>query len=169
MTNEQNYFLQTGGIFACSRQEYNIATVIGVGVAVCLCDPFAKVGGVSHFVLPKKTWIKKSDRQKYMSQYGENSIPHLLNFLYKMGATKENINAHIVGGCKPPRELSRAKDIGKRNVDMARKFLKRNKINVVSEDIQGLWGRKILFNPRNGQIIVYKLPNIRLADWGYCP
>ncbi len=165
MVKEQNYFLQTGGIFACGQRKYNIATVIGTGVAVCLCDPIAKIGGVSHFTMPKEHIFKKKDKQKYMSKYGENSIPHLLSIMYKLGAKKDNINAHIVGGSDTPEHLQQMKNIGKKNVDTARKFLKKNKIKVISEDTHGLWGRKILFNPQSGEMLVYKLPNIRQSDW----
>jgi chemotaxis protein CheD len=163
---EQNYFLQNGCIFACRDKPLNIATVVGTGVAVCLFDSVAKIGGVTNFNLPKEQKSQKSDKQKYHSQYGENSLPHLLRILCKMGAKKNNLNAHIVGGSDAPLELTGVKkDIGKKNINVAKKFLKKFNIKVVSEDVQGLWGRKILFNSRTGELIVYKLPNIRLTDW----
>ena len=171
MTEEQKYFLKSGGIFACWKP-YCVATVLGSGVAVCLCDPVARVGGVSHFTLPqdetaKKSWFnpktKSKDKRKYMTYYGENSIPHLLQMMYKMGATSRNIGAHIVGGSFDGRYSTR--NVGKKNVEFAKKFLKKNKIEIVNEDTSGFWGRKLLFNTVNGEIIVYKVRNIRNSDW----
>ncbi len=166
MTQEQKYFLQSGGIFACWKP-YCVATVLGSGVAVCLCDPVAKVGGVSHFTLPKDKesgGFFKRDKRKYMTtHYGENSIPHLLKMMYDMGATAKNIGAHIVGGSYDP--LYTSKDIGKKNVELAKKYLKKNHIDVVNEDTKGFWGRKVMFNTVNGEIIVYKVRGVRQSDW----
>jgi len=163
MSKEQRYLLQSGGIFACWKP-YCVATVLGSGVAVCLCDPIAKVGGVSHFTLPKSKEIKDKDKRKHMTTHAaENSLPHLLKMMYEMGASRANIGAHIVGGGFS--SLCNSKNIGKKNIETAKKYLKKNKIQVVNEDTGYSWGRKVLFNTGNGEIIVYKLRNIRERDW----
>ncbi|GBF23094.1 chemotaxis protein CheD [Candidatus Gastranaerophilus sp. (ex Termes propinquus)] len=158
---EQKYFLQQGGIFACWKP-YCVATVLGSGVAVCLCDPVAKVGGVSHFTVPKVN-DKREEKRKYMTHSGEYSLPHLMTMMGEMGATKQNMEAHIVGGSFSPEHCN--KNIGRKNIEIAKKYLKRQGVSIVNEDTSGNLGRKVLFNTANGEIIVYKLRNIRECDW----
>lgn len=165
MTQDQKYFLPSGGIFACWKP-YCVATVLSSGVAVCLCDPVAGVGGVTHFTYPKKVDSKAntvSGKRKYMTHCGENSVPHLLKMMYNMGATPKNIDAHIVGGGFAPGLSS--ENIGKKNIEFAKKILKKNKIEIINEDTSGFWGRKVVFDTKSGEIIVYKLRNVRKADW----
>lgn len=157
---ESKYFLQSGGIFACWKP-YCVATVLGSGVAVCLCDPVAKVGGVSHFIQPKER--KAQDKNKYMSYAGERSLPHLLKMMYEMGARRSNIDAHIIGGGFQPEQCD--KNVGKKNIEVAKKYLKKHGISIVNEDTGSFWGRKVLFNTANGDVIVYKLRNVRECDW----
>lgn len=155
-SKEQHYFLKPGSIFAC-WQPYRLATVLGSCVAVCLCDPINKVAGMNHFVLPKKKG------NHHLGFFGNSSIEHLLRMLCDMGAQKHNIQAHIVGGAYS-QEHDSAK-IGKKNVTEAKKMLKKFKIPVVNEDIGGPFGRKVLFDTTNGEIIVYKSRNLREQDW----
>lgn len=98
-----------------------------------------------------------------MGFFGNSSIEHLLRMLCDMGAQKHNIQAHIVGGAYS-QEHDSAK-IGKKNVTEAKKMLKKFKIPVVNEDIGGPFGRKVLFDTTNGEIIVYKSRNLREQDW----
>lgn len=160
MGKELKYFLESGGIFAC-WQPYCVATVLGSGVAVCLCDPVARIGGMNHFILPKK---EEKPGSKYMTHFGNQSLPHLLDMMYKMGARRYNITAHIIGGAFSPNHSS-SKSIGKKNIEIAKKYLKKNKIEIVNEDTGGIWGRKVLFNTNSGEIVVYKSKNVRERDW----
>lgn len=151
-----NYFVKPGNIFV-SWKKYQVATVLGSCVAICLSDPVSKVSGMNIFAFPKK---KTNMSETYCGNY---AIPKLLDMMVDMGAKKKNIQAHIVGGSYSKNFLS--KDVGRENAKFAKKFLEKNKIEIVNNDTGGPFGRKVLFDTENGEIIVYKARNIREKDW----
>lgn len=80
-----------------------------------------------------------------------------------MGASKKNLEAHIIGGSFSGEYAS--KDIGKKNIEMAKKILAQYKIPIVNEDTGGPFGRKVVFNTNEGEILVCKVKKIREQDW----
>jgi chemotaxis protein CheD len=57
------------------------------------------------------------------------------------------------------------RDIGKENIAMARQVLRRMGISIVSEDVGGELGRKIVFNTLTSDVAVLKTEGIRKSDW----
>lgn len=155
-SKDLNYYLEPGCIFAC-WEPYQLATVLGSSVAICLTDPVAQVAGMNSFAYPKQKGSAD------VTKFGNYSIPQLIEMMFKLGATRKNIQAHIVGGSASKKYCS--VDIGKKNVDIAKKILKKNKIPIVNDDTGGIFGRKVLFDTKNGEIIVYKARNLREKDW----
>ena len=153
---ELSYFLKPGNLFVC-WEPYKLATVLGSCVAVCISDPITKVAGMSVFAFPKA----KGDLNS--TYFASSSIPKLLEMMYNLGARKQCMQAHVLGGAYSKKYLS--KDFGKKNVEIALKYLKKNKISVVNNDTGGTFGRKIVFDTNCGEIIVYKSNNIREKDW----
>ncbi len=153
---ELSYFIRPGNLFVC-WEPYKLATVLGSCVAVCLFDARTKVAGMGVFAFPK---IKNDSNHTF---YGNYSIPKLLEMMYNLGAQRDSIRAHIVGGSYSKQYLT--KDFGNKNVEIAEKYLKKNKILVVNNDTRGSFGRKVLFDTYCGEIIVYKSNNIREKDW----
>lgn len=151
-----NYFIKPGNIFV-SWKKYQVATVLGSCVAVCLNDPVSKVSGMNIFAFPKK---KNNINENYCGNY---SMAKLLDLMYNQGAKHHNIQAHIVGGSYSKKFLS--KDVGIENAKYAKKFLEKNKIEIVNNDTGGPFGRKVLFDTETGEIIVYKARSIREKDW----
>lgn len=151
-----NYFLEPGSIFTC-WEPYRVATVLGSCVSVCLADPVKKIAGMNLFAYPKK----KGNQD--LTGYGNYSIPQLIEMMFELGADKKNIEAHIIGGACSTEYASR--DLGKKNVKIAKKILKKYKIPVVNDDTGGTFGRKVLFDTERGEVIVYKARNIREKDW----
>lgn len=155
-SQKSHYFLEPGSIFAC-WEPYTLATVLGSCVAVCLCDTISKVAGMNHFVFPKHFGHQSPIK------CGSHSIPQLLKMVTEMGANKKNLEAHIIGGSFSGEYAS--KDIGKKNIEMAKKILAKYKIPIVNEDTGGTFGRKVVFNTNSGEIIVCKVKSIREQDW----
>lgn len=151
-----NYFLKPGNMFVC-WEPYRLATVVGSSVAICLSDHVSHVAGMNVFTFPK---LKGNLNETY---YGSYAIPKLLEMMFNLGSNKKNIQAHIVGGAFSKKYLSN--DIGKKNVEIAQKCLKKNKISIVNIDVGGEFGRKVLFDTSCGEIIVYKAKSIREKDW----
>lgn len=154
--NKGKYFLQPGYAFA-SLEPYLVSTVLGSCVSVCLWDEVKHFGGMNHYIYPKNNNKKKS------TQFGNIATEHLIHLLIKMGAQKNNIKAHLIGGSQNPEMNSF--DIGKQNIEIAEKILKKHNIYVVTQDTGSKMGRKVVFDTETGEIAVYSVHNIREYDW----
>jgi chemotaxis protein CheD len=152
------YHLEPGGLFTC-REPAMVSAVLGTCVAVCLHDRRLKIGGMNHFLYPKTKFFGPST-----SQYADVSITALINMLRKQGSRLEDLEAQIFGGGEAPGAFSSDK-IGYRNVQMARRILKKNGIRVVSEDVGGLKGRRLIFHTGTNEALVMKTHRIRRGDY----
>jgi len=152
-----NYFLAPGYIYI-STEPAVISTVLGSSVAVCLYDRKRKIGGMAQFQLPQ---IK--DPKKTTARYGNVATLTLIRMMLEAGAKIKHLEAQLFGGaCK--KDLSN-RDIGKENIKAARRVLKGKKIRIVSEDIGGEKGRKVVFHTNTCEIAVLKVEKLRQVDW----
>ena len=155
MNEQNNYYLKPGYIYA-DTQGSLISTVLGSCVSVCFFDTKNKFGGINHFIYPK------SIKNEASAKYGSIAIPHLLNIMLKLGADKNNLIAHIVGGAGNENLSS---GIGIENVEIAKKLVSSYNIPIQILDIGGTMGRKVVFNSLNGELVVYKCTKLRENDW----
>ncbi len=151
------YFLKPGYIVANS-QDSVVRAVLGNCVAVALFDRKRRFGGMNHFVLPSTR-----DRRRATPQFGNIAIPALCRMVFDLGAEKDALEAQIVGGACSDEVDDKA--LGKQNVAIARKLLKRYGIPVVSEDVGGRLGRKIVYHTGTNETVVLKVEKIRDSDW----
>jgi len=123
-----------------------ITTILGSCVSVCLHDPVARVGGLNHFLLPTHTCTDETSLR-----YGTPATEQLLQQILARGALKKRLVAHLVGGASVLAAFGRDEHhLGTRNVDVARAVLIKHRIPVMSADVGGTRGRKLLFSPRDG-------------------
>jgi len=151
------YFLKPGYVYVSVKPAV-ISAVVGSCVVVCLYDTKRKVGGMNNYQLPKIT-----DKDKATARYGNVAIFALMDMMLKDGSKIKNLEAQIVGGA-----LNRGLDtenIGTMNVSIAKKILRKKNIRVVSEDIGGEKGRKIVFNTTSNELAILKVETIRDSDW----
>lgn len=151
------YHLEPGGVFTCGEPAM-VSAVLGSCVAVCLHDRRLKIGGMNHFLYPKTKMFTQPS-----SEYATESIPALINMMRRQGSRMEDIEAQIFGGgvvFGVP-----GGDIGDKNVKMARKLLKKSGIRVVSEDVGGLKGRRLIFHTGTNEALVMKTHRIRRGDY----
>lgn len=152
-----DYMLKPGFIYI-SEKPVAISTVLGSSVSVCIFDKKRRVGGMNHFQFPE---IK--DQKKSTARYGNVSTLTLLKMMISNGSRKKHLEAQIFGGAHNPR-ISGI-NMGNSNIQSARSILRNKKIKIVSEDVGGEIGRKIVFNTTNCEIAVLKVPNLRESDW----
>lgn len=152
-----DYFLQPGYIFA-PLQPATISTVLGSCVAVALHDRKRKVGSMNHFLLPVTP-----NGEKATARHGTASTIALIRMMVEAGSQIKNLEAQIFGGGHNP-EFGR-ENIGLQNIKVARKVLIQKGIRVVSEDIGGVLGRKVVFNTHKNEVVVLKVETLRRGDW----
>lgn len=153
----QDYFLKPGFIYLPDRPT-TISTVLGSSVAVSLYDRSLKLGGINHFRFP---YI--NSREKTTALYGNIAVITLIRMMVTNGSNLSNLEAQIFGGALNPKYSK--KDIGRDNLKTAKQILITKKIRVISEDIGGELGRKIVFNTSTNEIVILKVNQLRESDW----
>jgi len=152
-----NYFLEAGYLFLATKSTV-ISTVLGSSVSVCIYDRKQNVGGINHFQFPFT-----GERNQATARYGNVATIALIRMMVNNGSKIKHLEAQILGGAYN-RKFS-PKNIGLKNIIVARKILAREKINIVSEDVGGEKGRKIVFNTDTSEIAVIKVEKLRNKDW----
>lgn len=151
------YHLQPGYIYT-STDATVVSAVVGSCVAVCLYDRRNQVGGMNHFLFPRT-----GRRDRTTAQFGNVAVPALIRMMIRQGSRIEDMEAQIYGGGHRPAD--HFPDVGRRNVKVARKILKRRGIPVVTEDVGGSKGRRIVYHTATNETIVMKTDKIRRGDW----
>jgi len=81
----------------------------------------------------------------------------------RTGRKKKALQAQIFGGAATDNPL--CANIARENVAVARRFLAKHGIKIISEDTGGNMGRKIVYNSLTNEAIIYKVHNLRRGDW----
>lgn len=153
MGNEEvinRHFLFPGTIF-CEPVEYQISTVLGSCVAVCLWDPVCCKGGMNHFMLP--LW---NGEGLATPKYGNIAMEKLLAKVVSAGCRRESLVAKVFGGANVTGTGLEVFMIGDRNITLAFQMLDEFGVKVVAKDVGGRIGRKIIMNTATGVVLVGK-------------
>ena len=143
-------FLFPGTIFA-EPLEYQISTVLGSCVAVCLWDHVARKGGMNHIMLP--LW---NGEGLATPKYGNIAMEKLLAKVLSIGCRQEQLVAKVFGGANVSGTGLEVFMIGDRNITLVFQMLEEFGIAVVSKDVGGRVGRKIIMNSATGVVLVGK-------------
>ncbi len=146
MENLPVHFLYPAELFI-SKTPYQVNTILGSCVSVCLFDPVTHIGGINHFMLPY--W---NGQGLASPKYGNIAIERLTDKMISLGCNKINIKAKIFGGGEVIETNIVQFHIGKRNIELARTMLEDLKIPIISSSVGGKLGRKIEFLTSTGDV-----------------
>lgn len=136
-------------------RDHGTLVAIGLGscVAVILYDAGAKVGGLSHVLLPDPSFSRRGDRE---AKFASTAVPALIREMEKEGADRSRLRAWLVGGATMFRDLLPPDQphMGERNVRASREALREQGITLVGEEVGGTWGRTVRFHVADGRIQV---------------
>lgn len=124
--------------------EVILTTVLGSCIAVCMFDPQRRIGGLNHFLLPKRDGGEGAN-----VRYGAYAMELLINGLLRSGADRARLQAKIFGGASM---MGNLRDIGASNAVFARSFLKDEGIPCIAESVGGTSARRIRFWPTTGRV-----------------
>ncbi|KAA0893949.1 chemotaxis protein CheD [Oryzomonas rubra] len=146
------HFLFPGTLFADAR-DYQISTVLGSCVSVCLWDTVTHVGGMNHFMLP--LW---NGEGLATPRYGNIAMEKLLHKMLALGCVKKHLVAKIFGGANVngTGNGNEIFMIGDRNVILANQLLDEYAIPIKAWDVGGRLGRKIVMQTGTGVVWVGK-------------
>jgi chemotaxis protein CheD len=146
------------GEYYFTGKDMLIVTVLGSCVAACIRDRISGVGGMNHFMLPDSGKDADSPVSASM-RYGTYAMEVLINELLKAGARRENLEAKVFGGGNVLRGFI-AINVGERNAQFVRDYLRAENIRIVAEDLNDIHPRKVYFFPRTGKVLVKKLKQL---------
>ena len=144
------HFLYPGTIFA-EPDEYQITTVLGSCVSVCLWDYILHRGGMNHIMLP--LW---NGEGLATPKYGNIAMEKLLNKVLSIGCRREHLMAKVFGGGNLTGTGQEMFMIGDRNFSLVSEMLAEFRIPIVAKDVGGRVGRKIIMNTESGVVLVGK-------------
>lgn len=138
-----------------------VRCVLGSSVAVAIYDRKRQFGGINHFV-----WPRAEGKSRSNVTYGNVAIPMLRKVLREMGSHSHDMEAMIFGGaCQRHEYHAPEKSLGYENVNLTRRMLHRMGIPVISEDVGGCKGRKIMYHTRCNEAVILKVDSLRPWDW----
>ena len=132
---------------AISNKEVVIETNgVGSCIVICLYDKEAKIGGMSHSMLPSSKKYKDATATK-LGKYADEAIKNLYAKIIEMGGQPQRIKAKISGGAEMFSHLSHTHfNVGKENVESAKTTLESLNIPIIGESIGGSVGRMVSFD-----------------------
>ena len=132
-----------------------ISTVLGSCVSACIRDTRIGVGGMNHFMLPLDASQGTSAWGAAVSaatRYGNVAMERLINDILKLGGRRENLEIKLVGGGRVLADMTT--DIGARNIEFVRQYVKEEGFKVVGEDLGDIYPRRVVYFPDSGRIRV---------------
>lgn len=132
---------------------------LGSCIGLVIYDPQKKIGAMAHVLLPNAAGARARPKS---AKYASSAVNLLVEELARAGCGGKTLLAKIAGGANMfPEKFNLScggpgRSIGERNVRAVKAALARRKVRLVSEEVGGECGRTVEFNPRTGEMIVYK-------------
>ena len=130
------------------RSPDRIRTLLGSCVGVVLYDSEVKAGGVAHIMLPCSGIC-----DRVPGKFADTGIDALLQDVIGAGCRRGMLKAKIAGGAAMF-DFGVDGGIGERNTQAVKERLAHHAIGLVAADLGGTKGRRILFDPATGQVVV---------------
>jgi chemotaxis protein CheD len=146
MDNLPKHFLYPSALFV-STTPYQVNTILGSCISVCLWDPYSKVGGMNHYMLP--FW---NGQGLASPKYGNIAIEKLIDKMISLGCKKNNLQAKVFGGGEVIETNITQFHIGERNIQIAKEILSEKNIPIIGFSHGGKLGRKIEFYTATGEV-----------------
>lgn len=154
--NVKVFKLLPGDYFVTRRNEI-LTTVLGSCISACIRDPVVKVGGMNHFMLPTSNAIDSgawAGKAGHANRYGAYAMEALINTVLKFGGQRNRLEVKLFGGAAVIAGMS---DVGAKNIEFAREYLRMEGFNVVAQSVGDRTPRRINYFPRTGDVLVRKL------------
>lgn len=146
------------GEYYVTRSVEAISTVLGSCISACVRDPVLNVGGMNHFMLPEDATVGPNNwldpAVGLATRYGSYAMESLINDLLKLGATRGRLEIKLFGGGQI---LSGMTDVGGRNIEFIRNYIRLEGFRVAAEDLGGTQPRKVIYFPASGRARLRKL------------
>lgn len=151
------HYLYPGTLFV-HRRPHLVTTVLGSCVSVCLWNQTAGFGGINHYLLP--LW---NGEGLPTPKYGNIAIEKLVEKVKNLSAPGDKLIAKVFGGASMWEKTEGLLAIGQRNIEFAIESLEQHKIPIISSDLGGYHGRKLIFNSGDGTVLMRRQRSMRVV------
>lgn len=143
-----------GDCLVSGESEVTFSTVLGSCVSACVRDRSTGLGGMNHFLLATQSGTSR-DRFGQSARYGAFAMERLINLILTGGSgRKSNLEFKIFGGGNIHAGMN---DVGQKNIEFIREFLRNENYVISSEDMGGNFARRVMFQPRTGRALVKRM------------
>lgn len=142
-----------------SERATAVTTILGSCVSVCLFDAVARIGGITHYVLPR---LVPGPPGLTTEKIGTTAIVHLFESLMAIGANPQRMRAKVFGGASMQGNAAgSSRDLGGQNAAVAFQVLTDLRVPVIANDTGGRRGRKLVFHTDDGAAAIKYLESSR--------
>ncbi len=110
-----------------------ITYALGSCLGVAVYDPWARVGGMLHFMLPDSS-LDPQKAKDNPAMFADTGIPVLFKACYRLGAEKKRMVVKVAGGANILDSANRFQ-IGQKNITALRKIFWKNNVLIDGEDV----------------------------------
>ncbi len=135
---------------------------LGTCVGLALHCDTTGVGGIIHLLLPEPTTPLAASQPE---KYAESGVPLFIEALIAAGAQRDSLSASIAGGALvgPLSRQDLDLDIGGRTVEVVKKILKKEKIEIVRSETGGFFTCCLNLDMTTGQVDIEPAGQSKLA------
>lgn len=126
-----------------------IKTLLGSCVAITLWNARKRVGGMCHFLLPDNPQRKSTIPD---GRYADQSLELFLSALNRTATRPEDYEVKLFGGGNmfPTIKKAHSHDVGRRNIEAARRLLKEHRFRIHSEHVGQAGHRTVILDLHTG-------------------
>lgn len=142
-------FLQPGEHYFGDK-DTRVRTLLGSCVAVTMWHPKLLVGGMCHYMLPKR--MKRSGDLD--GKYADEALELLITEARNLGTLPKEYHVKLFGGGNmfPRTQNQKISHVGKKNVDVGRELVKHHGLVLHAEHLGGDGHRNVIFDVWNGDV-----------------
>lgn len=137
-----------GGCVISSADDEMLVVVVGGSIAACIRDPVTGIGGMNHFLLPGHD-LPPHIPDDYTLRFGHFAMEKLVNGLVARGANRARLEIKLFGGASL---LKTKNSVAEENIVFVRQYLDAEGFAIASEDLGGLFPRRVQYFPKTGKI-----------------
>jgi chemotaxis protein CheD len=140
-----------GDIGVSSKADDVLKTyALGSCVAVIAFDPEKKIAGMIHIALPESK-VNPDKAVKRPGYFADSGLPAFIKAMEKAGANRRKLRIKLAGGATIMDE-NRQFDIGRRNMIAIKRFLWKEGLGVLKEDVGGSISRTVTLEVGSGAV-----------------
>ena len=87
-----------GEYYVTSKTDEVLVTVLGSCVSACIRDPRTGIGGMNHFMLPRRRGRRLGQATCSRTRFGNFAMEKLINELLKAGCSRDRLEIKVFGG-----------------------------------------------------------------------